>query len=198
MPSPQPHFSTQYDTRVVSTAEGATPSNRWRNLLRFPVLEQAIRSCPDRYFVTLTSRRSLTPLAMTAEIGKVLHKVNAQLFGTHYSRKKAVRLATFTVHERTHFDGLHAHILVGVPDGSLTLKAQPATQSAGDLIVSEWIKADPETRRQTAQDCRDIYDLDGVIYYVRKGLRSREDADNVDVHNCLLPHFPSAPSSLTG
>lgn len=100
MPSPQPHFSNQNDTRVASALECVGPSNRWRNLLRFPVLERAIQSCPDRYFVTLTSRRSLTPLAMTAEIGKVLHKVNAQLFGTHYSRKKVVRLATFTVHER--------------------------------------------------------------------------------------------------
>ena len=198
MPSPKPQFLTPYNTRVVSTAEGATPSNRWRNLLRFPVLEQAIRSCPDQYFVTLTSRRSLTPLAMTAEVGKVLHKVNAQLFGTHYSRKKAIRLATFTVHERTYFDGLHAHILVGVPAGSLTLKAQPATSSAGDLIVSEWIRADPETRRQTAQDCQEVYDFNGVFSYVRKGLRSRDDSDNVDVHNCFLPHFPSAPSSLTG
>lgn len=151
-------------------------------------------ACPDQYFVTLTSRRTLTSGALTAEVGKVLHKVNAKLFGTHYSRHKRVRLATYAVQERSYADGLHAHLLIGVPEGSLLLKANPCRERAGDLVISEWLRADPETRRAVGQDSQEIYNFSGVSSYVRKGVRSQQAIDNVDLHNCSLPYMSSALS----
>jgi hypothetical protein len=107
MPASFAHSLTQNDTIRVSAFERAECAEDWNELSRLPELEGAIRACPDQYFVTLTSRRSLTAGVMSAEVGKVLHKVNAKLFGNHYSRKKAVRLATFSVQERTLAEGLH-------------------------------------------------------------------------------------------
>lgn len=83
MPTPSFHSPTQFDTTRVSTSARLIGRRDWNELSRLPVLEQAIRVCPDRYFVTLTSRRSLTSGGLSAEVGKVLHKVNAKLFGTH-------------------------------------------------------------------------------------------------------------------
>lgn len=134
MPTPSFHSSIRSDTTRVSTSARPIGQGDWNELARLPVLERAIRACPDRYFVTLTSRRSLTSGGLSTEVGKVLHKVNAKLFGTHYSRKKAVRLATFTVQELTCAEGLHAHLLIGVPEGSLALKANPAAMEVGRLM----------------------------------------------------------------
>lgn len=195
MPTPSFHSSIHSDTTRVSTSARAIGQGDWNELSRLPVLEQAIRACPDRYFVTLTSRRSLTSGGLSTEVGKVLHKVNAKLFGTHYSRKKAVRLATFTVQERTWAEGLHAHLLIGVPEGSLALKANPAVMEVGQLIVSEWLRADPETRRANGQDSQEVYDFAGASSYVRKGIRSQEAFDNVDLPNCSLPYFMSSALS---
>ncbi len=188
MPASFAHSLTQNDTIRVSAFERAECADDWNELSRLPELEGAIRACPDQYFVTLTSRRSLTAGVMSAEVGKVLHKVNAKLFGNHYSRKKSVRLATFTVQERTLAEGLHSHLIIGVPEGSLALKANPTAMEPGALIISEWIRADPEGRRITGQDSRAVFDFTGLSAYARKGIRSREGFDNVDLHNCSLPY----------
>lgn len=194
MPTPSIHIPTHIDTTRVSHSAWAQSEIDWNDLARFTVLEEAIMACPDQYFVTLTSRRTLTSGALTAEVGKVLHKVNAKLFGTHYSRHKRVRLATYAVQERSYADGLHAHLLIGVPEGSLLLKANPCRERAGDLVISEWLRADPETRRAVGQDSQEIYNFSGVSSYVRKGVRSQQAIDNVDLHNCSLPYMSSALS----
>lgn len=194
MPVPTPQNFHPYDTARVSISVLDDSGRNWNELARLPELERAIRGCPDRYFVTLTTRRAFTPGIMTAEVGKVLHRVNGKLFGTHYSRKKAVRLAVYAVQERSLNEGLHTHLIVGVPEGSLALKANPASLDAGALIVSEWVDADPEARRHTAQDAQDVYDFAGASSYARKTVRSSHGFDNVDLHNCSLPYRSSALS----
>ena len=194
MPAPTPQNFHHYDTTRVSISVRGDGGWNWNELARLPELERAIRSCPDRYFVTLTTRRAFTSGIMTAEVGKVLHRVNGKLFGTHYSRHKAVRLAVYAVQERSLDEGLHTHLIVGVPEGSLALKANPASLDAGSLIVSEWVGADPEARRHTAQDAQDVYDYAGASSYTRKTIRSSQGFDNVDLHNCSLPYRSSALS----
>ena len=62
-----------------------------RNISTHPHLglthvEKFISGCPDRYFVTLTSKRPLDQLTFEAEVAKTMHRVNSALFGTAYRR----------------------------------------------------------------------------------------------------------------
>ena len=153
-----------------------------------------IRDCDDRYLVTLTSKRSLGSEAMSREVGETLHRVNAKLFGNAYSRRKTVRLATYAVQEQTERSGLHTHMLVGVPNGTLNLKSNPCRVPVPDLIVSTWVGLDERgMRRANAQDARPIFDLTVAISYVHKDIWRIDDFDAVDVLNTHAPSTPSCP-----
>lgn len=156
---------------------------------RLHYVERFISGCPDRYLVTLTTRRRLDPISMSVEVSKVLHRVNGQLFGTAYKRgdQNQMRLATMAVQERTFEDGLHTHILVGVPEDSLKLKAHPCRMPVPELIVKEWIAQDPQGRNAKGQDARELYDFSGARSYIYKDIRSLSDIDNLDVDNTRIP-----------
>ncbi|MBB5745215.1 hypothetical protein [Brevundimonas variabilis] len=152
-----------------------------------PSVEGYIAGCPDRYFVSLTSGRRLDPLAFSSEVSKTLHRVNGALFGTHYKRGRKAMLATLAVQELTYDQGIHTHLIVGVPEGSLTLKANRCRIAISDLIVNTWVAGDPQHRRANGQDVRDVYDFSGVRRYIYKGIRADADCDNLDVHNTIIP-----------
>jgi hypothetical protein len=159
-----------------------------------PHAEHYIQACPNRYFVRLTTRYSYDEIGPSGEVSAALHRVNGSLFGTHYKRRKAVFLATLSVQERSFNDGLHTHILVGAPEDSLTLKANPAARSVCDLIQRTWMGADPRGRRADGQDAREIHDFASVSRYVRKTIRSWSDFDHVDVLNTPFPdHSATVP-----
>lgn len=154
-------------------------------------LERFIRSCPDRYFVTLTTKRCLDDIQLSTEVSKTLHRVNTTLFGTHYTRKKTVRLACLAVQERSFKHGLHTHLLIGVPENSLTLKANPSKLSAPDLILQTWVSLDDHGYRALrAQDARDIYDFAGVSRYVHKTIGAPADLIHIDYINSTYPDVP--------
>lgn len=158
--------------------------------LRFRHVEQFIQGCPDRYFVTLTMNRRFDPMRFSAEVGQTMHRVNAKLFGNHYGRSrdgKKMRLATLATQETTLNGGLHTHMLVGVPEGSLSLKTNPCPVAVPDLIIQTWIEGDPKYRRRDGQDACDLYDFSGGQGYIYKGVRSLLDLDNVDVLNTIIP-----------
>ena len=150
-------------------------------------VEKFISGCPDRYFVTLTSKRPLDQLTFEAEVAKTMHRVNSALFGTAYRRGQKMFLGTMATQERTFYDGLHTHMLVGVPEGSLALKANRCSVSVPDLIVQTWISGDPVFRRAQGQDAQEVYDFDGVRRYICKGLKTLADFDNVDLRNTIIP-----------
>lgn len=153
-----------------------------------------IRDCQERYLVTLTTRRHLASDVMSREVGEALHRVNTKLFGTAYTRKRTIRLATYAVQERTELSGLHTHLLVGVPDGSLNAKANPCKVPVPDLIIETWIALDGHgVRRAQAQDARPIFDLTGAVSYVHKDVHRLDDFDAVDVLNSHAPTTPSCP-----
>ena len=145
-------------------------------------VEQAISGCPDRYFVTFTTKWRHDPISFSEEVGKAMHRVNDRLYGTHYKRH-GKRLLTMAVQERTRAGSLHTHMLVGVPEGSLSLKANPCRVPVPELIVSTWIAGDPQYRHANGQDARDVYDFAGARSYISKGLKSFSDFDNLDVTN---------------
>ena len=158
--------------------------------LRLPHVERFIHGCPDQYFVTLTMNRRLDAVAYSAEVAQTMHRVNAKLFGNDYKRGrdgKKMRLATLATQETTLNGGLHTHMLVGVAEGSLTLKTNPCPIAVPDLIVRMWVAGDPKYRRLDAQDARDLYDFSGVQGYIYKGVRTLLDLDNVDVLNTIIP-----------
>jgi len=167
-----------------------------RTLGRIPHIERIIRGCPDRYMITLTTKRRLDEIAMSAEVAELFHRVNTSLFGTHYSRKSRMMLATVAVQERSINQGLHTHILVGVPEGSLSLKAHPCLLPVPTLITTLWTELDERGRRTAdAQDARDIFDFDGAIGYITKTIRSLDDLTRVDWLNTITPDVLStAPS----
>ena len=138
---------------------------------RLRYVEQAIARCPDRYFVTFTTNWRLDPISFSEEVGKAMHRVNDRLYGPRYKRH-GMRLQTMAVQERTRAGTLHTHMLVGVPDGSLSLKANPCRVPVPELIVSTWIAGDRQYRRADAQDARDVYDFTGARSYISKGLKT--------------------------
>ena len=165
---------------------------------RLPLVERYIRACPDRYFVTLTTRRSLDPIAMSSEVSKVMHRANDKLFGTAYRRKGLVHLATLAVQELSFRDGLHTHLLVGVPEGACELKANPASRSPEQLITALWTKADPMCRKAVGQDAQQVYDFAGVSAYVHKTISNIAHFDGVDVLNTTIPEYPATVPQQAG
>lgn len=154
--------------------------------LRFPDVERFIAGCPDRYFITLTTKRRLDETAFSVEVAKTMHRVNGALFGTAYKRG-GMKLATMAMQERTFNDGLHTHMIVGVPECSLQLKANPCPVAVPDLIIATWVEGDRQYRRANGQDARDVYDFSGVRRYIYKGVKSLSDFDNVDIRNTIIP-----------
>lgn len=154
--------------------------------LRLPHVERFISGCPDRYFITLTTKRRLDETTFSVEVAKTMHRVNGALFGTAY-RRRGMKLATLAIQERTFNDGLHTHLLVGVPEGSLQLKANPCPIAVPDLIVATWVESDLQYRRANGQDARDVYDFSGVQRYIYKGVKTLSDFDNVDLRNTIIP-----------
>ncbi|WIY69751.1 hypothetical protein KB221_01705 [Aquidulcibacter paucihalophilus] len=113
--------------------------------------------------------------------------MNGKLFGTAFKRGRngeKVRLRSLAVQELTANDGLHTHLLVGVPDDSLDLRATPCPTPVPDLIVQTWIAGDPHFRRREAQDVRPITDFEGARSYIMKGIYTPADfAERFDPTN---------------
>ena len=169
-------------------ASVSSQNHRSDTHLRLPNVERFIAGCPDRYFITLTTKRRLDYLAFSAEVAKTMHRVNGDLFGTAYKRR-GMKLATMATQERSFNDGLHTHMIVGVPEGSLQLKANPCPIPVPELIVATWIAGDPPYRRANGQDAREVYDFSGVRRYIYKGVKTLADFDNLDLRNTIIPSF---------
>jgi hypothetical protein len=131
---------------------------------------------------------------MSAEVRKVLHRVNKALFGTAYTRKGKARLATLAVQERSINQGLHTHMLVGVPEGQLDRKPNRTKTSPGDLIVKTWVELDPQARSAKGQDAREVWDFAGALHYSSKSISKLSNFDSVDVLNIHIPTVPAAVS----
>ncbi|WP_158916051.1 hypothetical protein [Caulobacter sp. S45] len=155
-----------------------------------PTVTGYIEACPDRYFVTLTTKRRLTQFEFSAAIGRMLHRVNRELFGTGYTRHKALFLATFIVFEETFAEQLHAHCLVGVPDGSLAYKAHTKWTSVEALIKTTWCSMD-HGGQMDGQDTQRIEGFEGVQSYVQKRLWNLASIDSVDLANTNIPTVPA-------
>ncbi len=143
-------------------------------------------SCFDKYVVTLTTKRRLTPETFSSELTKTLNRVNSRLFGTAFKRGRngtKVRLLTLPYQERTVAQGVHTHMLVGVPDDSLAIKTNPCLTPVPDLIIQTWLDGDPSYRRREAQDVQKIYDFEGIRSYISKDVRSIANFDQVDLLN---------------
>jgi hypothetical protein len=153
-----------------------------------------IDNCTDQYLITLTTRRSYDPITFSSEISNTMRRVNIGLFGTSYSRKKTLRLATFTIHERSFNEGLHAHMLVGVPNNSLNVKPFPCRTTAPDLILETWMSLDDVRKRNAkGQDAREISDFNGALGYVTKTINKLGDIEAVDVLNTTYPTSEKLP-----
>ncbi|MDO8379203.1 hypothetical protein [Phenylobacterium sp.] len=164
-----------------------------------PVVGQFIdQHCRSKFMVTLTDRRQLRSSDLTREIAWAIHKTNQAFFGTAYRRHGKVFLATYTVHEKTLNDGLHAHLLVGVPDGALQLKPNQPGLSVPEHLVRAWSSVAPAYRRSEGQRWDPIWDLSGAFSYVQKGVRSATDIDTVDVMNTKFPTSYDCPPPAGG
>lgn len=149
--------------------------------------------CGECYLVTLTDRRKLSPAEFSQNVGWVLHKANKAFFGNRYKRGRTTFLATYAVQERTAADGLHTHLIVGVPDGALDLKAFPPNGNVAEYLVQTWIGQEPVFRRADGQNWQTVYDLDGAFAYLDKTGRAALNVDHVDVENTKFPTTYAVP-----
>lgn len=144
--------------------------------------------------MTLTERRKLSASDFSQDVWRTLHRTNEAFFGTHYKRHRRVFLATYAVQERTLNDGLHAHIIVGVPTGSLELKPFKPKLTVPEFIVSAWRQGAPPYRRGDAQDWRPVHQIGGAFGYVEKTFRSATGIDALDVVNTTFPAGYAVPA----
>jgi hypothetical protein len=151
-----------------------------------PSVSGYIEQCPERLFVTLTTKRRLTPGEMSAAIGRMMHRVNRVLFGTAYTRRKEVFLAAYAVQEETYDQQLHTHMVLGIPEGALDLKAFKPKAAPADLIVHTWCGLD-HGGRPNAQLVLPVTDLKGIIAYVQKDIWSFDRLDQIDLANTKIP-----------
>lgn len=143
--------------------------------------------------VTLTTKRRYDSLAMTKLVSDWQHRLNRQLFGTAYTRHRRVNLATYSVQELNYNQGIHTHILVGIPEGALNLKAQRSSLPFEVQAIDVWCEFDHFGRR-AGQDVRPITDLMGACRYVHKTIRDLGAVDNIDVINTHIPSVePTVP-----
>ena len=150
-------------------------------------VERAIWSCLETYLVTLTTKRRLSSDTFANDIRETFNRVNGKLFGTAFKRgrsREKVRLRSLAVQELTANDGLHTHLLVGVPDDSLDLRTTPCLIPVPELIIQTWIAGDPHFRRREAQDVRPITDFEGARSYIMKDIYTLADfAERLDLTN---------------
>lgn len=148
-------------------------------------VERDIATCRERYFATLTSRRRHDSISLSGEVSKTLCRVNTRLYRRAFTHRREVRIHTFTVQEMSENEGLHAHILIGVPNDSLEQKAHPYAHPISQLLTQTWVGLDPEARSPQAQDVQPIYAFDGVCAYVSKTISELIDLDRVDYLNTI-------------
>ncbi|WP_310541595.1 hypothetical protein [Phenylobacterium sp.] len=153
-----------------------------------PTVTDFISACSDRYFITLTTKRRVGAQELSRFVGECFHRVNTKLFGPKYGRRKKLFLATYVVHESNFDQGLHAHVLIGVPDGALHQKANPYLGDIGDLIIRTWCNLD-HGGRGVGQDVQAIGDFNGALRYVNKHVFSLGSFDAVDVLNTRVPNI---------
>jgi hypothetical protein len=172
-------------------AKGSPPKNFRRRATPgngiLPLVKDALKACPERYFVTLTTRRRHDWVSLSLEVAETLHRVNTALFGTAYKRRKEVALVTYAVQERSENEGLHTHVVIGVPEGSMSIKPNRPAASVPELVISTWTSLDPQNRRRVGQDAQEVDFLAGVVGYVEKRIRNLQGVTNVDFLNCYNP-----------
>lgn len=148
--------------------------------------------------VTLTTKRHFDAMTMSKLVSEWQHRLNRRLFGTAYSRHRRVRLATYAVQELNFNQGLHTHLLVGIPEGALDLKAHRSSSPFESQAVEVWCELDHSGRR-VGQDVRPITDFSGAYRYIHKTVRNLEGVDHIDILNTHIPSVePTVPTRAAG
>lgn len=178
---------SQSPTGLPISVRLPSPYHRDDRHLRLATVERDLAACPDRYLVTLTTKRQLASTTFSNDLRETMNRVNGKLFGTAFKRGrhgKKVHLVSLAIQETTVNGNLHTHMIVGVPEGSLSLKANPCPTPVPDLILNTWIAGDPQYRRKDAQDARPIDDLAGARSYISKDIWTLDDfAERADLLN---------------
>lgn len=157
-----------------------------------------LNRCPERYMVTLTTKRRYDSLGLTKLVDEWQHRLNRQLFGTSYSRHKRVRLATYAVQELNYNQGIHTHLLVGIPEATSDLKPNRSALSFEIQAIQAWCALD-HGGRPAGQDVRPITDFMGAYHYIHKTVRDLGGVDNIDVMNMHIPSVePTVPTLAAG
>ena len=159
-----------------------------KEAMRLPNTQAELKACPVQHFITLTTKEDLDFWQLSAALKHVLRIMNEKLFGKRRARK-GFGLVTYVVQEVSYKQGRHIHMIVGEPEGCLTIKKHPCRIPVPTLIIDTWIKCGSSgARLAKAQDAQTVYYLDGVADYLTKRLKTLEDADNIDLDNT---HFPT-------
>ena len=162
------------------------PSLRMSLRIPLPSVHDAVAACPEKYMLTLTTRRSLDGIAMSQAVGEMLHRLNRALFGTAYTKHRKIRLAVLAIQEFSYSQELHTHAVIGIPADGRRCKAFPTTASIEELIISIWCSLDHGGEPQ-AQDIQPIYDLMGACRYITKTIYNPRSLDRIDINNCNIP-----------
>ncbi len=160
------------------------PTPRRATELRVNSVLEALQECEETYFITLTTRRSYSRQTLSRAVSEWIHRLNRALFGMHYTRR-GVRMTVYVTHEANTVQGLHAHVLVGLPNDWRELKANAPLASFDELARRIWCSLETD-RRAVGQDVRAVFNLSGAAGYVHKTIGDLNDLDRLDVTNLYI------------
>lgn len=147
---------------------------------------RSVRDCPEKYLVTLTTRQPHDPLTLSKAVSEWQHRLNKKLFGMAYVRR-GTRMATYAVQELNFNQGMHTHLLVGLPEGALEQRANRPTLPFQILAIETWCALN-HGRARKGQDVRPITDFMGAYRYVHKTISNLNAVDHIDVMNLHIPN----------
>lgn len=147
--------------------------------------------------MTLTTKRQLDSLGLSRAVGEWQHRLNKKLFGTAYSRRGVARLATYAVQELNYNQGIHTHLIVGIPEGALQLRPNRCRLPFEQQAIETWCGLD-YAALPAAQDVRPVTDLMGLVGYTHKTIKDLKGVDNIDVMNLHIPEMPPTVPTSAG
>ena len=95
-------------------------------------------------------------------------------------------MATYAVRELNFNQGLHAHVLIGIPEGAMDRKPNRPRNSFEDEAIATWCSLDHGGLPQ-GQNVQTVTGTAGVLNYMHKYVRNLDAMDNIDVMNLHIP-----------
>lgn len=130
------------------------------------------------YFVTLTFKPTIKfdESSRSRDITHLLNKLNRIVYGKKFD-KRTKQLKSFVIFENNYSDGSHVHMILERPVDQSRFSGE-----FDKLITDTWHRMNNSGIKK-AQDVRSCFDVDGLIGYMTKQIKTANSLIRLDVNN---------------